>query len=185
MSAIRWCYGHSLYRLDGDDELETQLAYKDLITMKFIAEEEQQIAGLLLHLMRVYVVADKYDLGRLREEVVVHYKRLAPLVLLHKQGMFEDMVDVVYGLGKGDKLRRRFMGDVAGEAYPVAAGKDFRDNQMSKRGNDWELEEVEKIVRASIFKVRTVGLGREWKKEFMRDMKREVRKEVKKRWRRT
>ncbi|EAA27116.2 hypothetical protein GE21DRAFT_9561 [Neurospora crassa] len=180
VSAIRWCYGHSLYQLDGDDELETQLAYKDLITMKFTAEEEQQIAGLLLHLMRVYVVADKYDLGRLREEVVVHYERLAPLVLLHKQGMFEEMVEVVYGLGKGDKLRRRFLGDVAREVYPVAAGKDFKNDKMLKKGNDWELEEVEKVVRASIFKVRTVGMGREWKKEFMRDMKREVRREVKK-----
>ncbi|EGO54885.1 hypothetical protein NEUTE1DRAFT_125004 [Neurospora tetrasperma FGSC 2508] len=183
VSAIRWCYGHSLYRLDGDDELETQLAYKDLITMKFTAEEERQIAGLLLHLMRVYVVADKYDLGRLREEVVVHYERLAPLVLLHKQGMFEEMVEVVYGLGKGDKLRRRFMGDVAGEVYPVVAGTDS-EKERNKKGvkgeKEWELEEVERVVRGCVFKVRTVGLGREWKKEFMRDMKREVRREVKK-----
>ncbi|KAK3503236.1 hypothetical protein B0T13DRAFT_394127 [Neurospora crassa] len=177
VSAIRWCYGHSLYRLDGDDELETQLAYKDLITMRFTAEEERQIAGLLLHLMRVYVVADKYDLGRLREEVVVHYERLAPLVLLHKQGMFGEMVEVVYGLGKGDKLRRRVMGGVAREMYRLGAGKDIENIKVSKKGNDWELEEVEKVVRASLFKVRTVGMGREWKKEFMRDMKREVRRE--------
>ncbi|KAJ4362141.1 hypothetical protein N0V85_009370 [Neurospora sp. IMI 360204] len=184
VSAIRWCYGHSLYQLEGDQELETQLAYKDLITMRFTAEEEQQIAGLLLHLMRVYAVADKYDIEKLREEVVVHYKRLAPLVVMHKQqDVFEEMAEVVYRLGKGDKLRKRFMGDVAREVYPVAVEKERHVKKVLRMGNDWELEEVEKVVRASIFKVRLVGMGREWKKEFMRDMKREVRREVKKRWR--
>ncbi|KAK1777204.1 hypothetical protein QBC45DRAFT_470258 [Copromyces sp. CBS 386.78] len=188
VSAIRWCYGHSLYQLDGDDELETQLAYKDLITMRFTSDEEQAIAGLLLHLMRVYVVADKYDIRKLRDEVLVHYHRLAPLVQLHKQeGFFEEMVGVVYGtgLGKGDKLRKRLMGDVAREVYRLSEGKDSSRERVKKvlrMGNDWEWEEVERIVRGCVYKVRSVGMGREWKREFMRDVKREVRRVVKRRW---
>ncbi|KAK3343295.1 hypothetical protein B0H65DRAFT_470888 [Neurospora tetraspora] len=187
VSAIRWCYGHSLYQIESDEEMETQLAYKDLITMRFTSEEERQVAGLLGHFMRVYGVADKYDIARLREEVVSHYERLAPLVVMHKQeeGVFEDMVEVVYGLGKGDKLRKRFLGGVAREVYPLVAGKDSKERvkKVLRMGNDWELEEVERVVRGCIFKIRTVGMGKEWKKEFMRDVKRKVRREVKKRWR--
>lgn len=189
LSVIRWCYGHTLYQLDGDDDLETQLAYKDLITLSFTAEEEQAIAGLLLHLMKVYVMADKYDIPALREEVLVHYDRLAPLLVLHKLplDMFEGMVDVIYGtgLGKGNKLRKKFMGDLAGEVCPADGEKEGKERmkKVLRMGNDWEMEEVEKTVREGVFKVRSVGMGREWKREFMRDVKRKVRRVVKRRWR--
>lgn len=160
--------------------------------MRLTTEEEQAIAGLLLHLMRVYVVADKYDIAALRAEVLVHYERLAPLLVLHKQAQqenFEEMVDVIYGTGldSADRLRKKFMGDVVREVYPLSGtgrkGRVPKDVLRSRRGVDWEMEEVERIVRSCVFKVRTVGMGREWKREFMRDMKREVRREVKRRWR--
>ena len=198
-SAIRWCYGHSLYQLDGDEDLETTLAFRDLIAMGFTQEEEQAISGLLLHLMRVYVVADKYDIEKLRGEVLVHYDRLAPLLQLHKLDgqIFEQMVEVVYQPpststnNKGNKLKAKFLRDLVGEIYPVTPGKNSRETERVKKmrakktgkKNDRELQEVERIVRSCIFKIRTVGIGKEWKREFMRDVKREVRREVKKRCR--
>ncbi|KAK3401357.1 hypothetical protein B0T20DRAFT_113552 [Sordaria brevicollis] len=224
LSSLAWCYGHSLYHRhssssssssdssSSSSSLETSLVYKDLISTPLTPSETQSIFSLLLHLVQVYVVADKYDIPGLREEVLTRWDRLAGLVVLSRMGeggMLEEVVGVgvlekilgaVMGLSGRDRLRRRVMGGLAREVCTATEWKGGMGKGMGKgtigkgimgekgrkkgiEGKEWEMEEVERIVRGAVFKVRTVGMGKEWKREFMRALKREVRRVVKGRMR--